>query len=190
MKLIGINGEIGAGKDTIADFLVANHGFTKISIGEYIRQGLICAEWLIKSDKAIPASVRGLLNSMGRDKRRALIYAKPTSPAVREALQWFGEMWVIQDPNHWISPLVSDIRDRQLERVVWCDIRRPLEYQTAKIIGGELWKVTRNIVRRRVADIKAAKHITETALATHEFDVIITNNGSLAELSRKVSKLV
>lgn len=190
MKIIGISGEIGAGKDTTADFLVANHGFTKVSIGEYIRRELTCAEWLVKGDKAIPASVRGLLNSMGRDKRRAILYAKPTNPIAREALQWFGEMWVIQDQNHWIAPLVSDIRDRQLERVVWCDVRSPLEYQMVKMMGGDMWKVIRNIVKRKVADIKASKHITETALQGYKFDVELNNNGSLSLLSERVDRLI
>lgn len=40
MKIIGLTGEAGSGKDTIADYLVSHHDFRKISFAEPLRRGL------------------------------------------------------------------------------------------------------------------------------------------------------
>ena len=40
MKLIGLCGEIGAGKDTIADYLIRKHEFTKIVMSDIITEEL------------------------------------------------------------------------------------------------------------------------------------------------------
>ena len=39
-KIIGLIGYSGSGKDTIADFLVKNNGYTKIKFGDIVKQVL------------------------------------------------------------------------------------------------------------------------------------------------------
>lgn len=57
MQLIGIAGRAGAGKDTVADFLVAEYGYEKVSFAKILKAMLTVAgikEPLNRDDKELP----------------------------------------------------------------------------------------------------------------------------------------
>ena len=42
--IIGLTGKIGSGKDTVADFLVENYGYTKVGFSD-VMYDAVCALW-------------------------------------------------------------------------------------------------------------------------------------------------
>lgn len=191
MRVIGISGEMGCGKDTVADILVEHYGFRKVTIGKYIRKELSEATWLLQSGKIMPNSVRRLLREGGIQSRLNKLTIKPTTPDARESLQWYGQMARISDPNHWTSQILCEIRDCGADNIVWCDVRMPDEAQAVRMLGGEMWNITRMLVRRRIEYIRALRnHVTETALRDYEFDRVIRNNETRVKLARKIHSIV
>lgn len=193
IQLIGISGEMGTGKDTVAGILVSDYGFTQVSVGKHIRRELSKADWLL-SGKIIPNSVRQLLRQSGSVGRLESLYRKPTSPNIREALDWFGQMWLETQPYHWINQIHAEIMDLGVDKVVWSDIRTEDEYRKLEDWGGQRWLIKRPVVKRAATYIKQLINPPELhkCLGSRgfEFDVIITNSASKGVLRKKIDKYV
>lgn len=106
----------------------------------------------------------------------------------RKFLQLFGtEVGRAIDPNLWVKSLLADYREAVFSAEInhipdWIvtDVRFPNEAEAIKAEGGILIRVNRDT---SVVD----DHPSETALDNYEdFDIIISNNGSLQDLVDKV----
>lgn len=173
MKLIGIAGRAGAGKDTIADYLVREHGFTKVS-------------WATPLKDALAAM--GFPEPANRDDKEKIIPGFDFS--WRRAAQTLGTDWGrALDPEIWIKLMEQRLAEAATlhaalggGRYVISDVRFGNEAILVRE-RGQLWHVT-----GRAADLgDAAAHASEAGiLFLPQRDQAITNDGTLEQLYQKI----
>lgn len=116
---IGLLGANGAGKTTIADYLVAEHGYRKLSFAEPLRE-------------------LASLNAAWRDDVRVYGYdgAKRRFPNVRQYLIDLGEGIRKYDPVYFVKALAQKITDMDPERPwVVDDVRKQVEVNFLNDMG-------------------------------------------------------
>ena len=196
--IIGLSGYAGAGKDTVADILVREHGFTRVAFADKLKEFAYNVnpiidvdtwqdEWEPSNFGAYPVFLRDVVDSIGWDE------AKRRFPGVRQALQrtgvaareTFGEdFWVDQVADHIEATPGSFIRGA----VNWVipDVRFPNE---ARYI--QSWRQAGAVIRVNREGVAAVNgHVSEHALDGWEFDGLVENNGSLDDLRSEVATLL
>lgn len=164
--IVGITGPAGAGKDTVADFLVERHGFTKMSMADQLKAGL---------------RAMGFQEPANREDKEKLIPGFDFS--WRQAAQRLGtEFGRALDPEIWIKTMEGRMR-RADERIVISDIRFENEAAMVRRIGGKLL-----FLHGRKADLgEAAGHVSEAGiLFCPTKDYLIDNSGLFADTEVQV----
>jgi hypothetical protein len=165
-KIIAITGYAQSGKDEVAKVLVERHKFVRISFAEPIRTALLTLNPYIKDN----LRVSDILDSIGYEA------AKRQYPEYRRLLQVFGtevarEQW---KDSFWVD-LAFDQMDPEKDYVI-PDCRFPNEADAVLAHGGEIWRVK----RPGVGPVNA--HASDNLIETIGADVILNNEGTLAEL--------
>ena len=179
---IALTGLLRSGKDSVADYLVRQYGYTRFAFGDELKS---YAHELFGGD---PAS-------------------KP-----RELYQWFGQAMRQRDPNIWVRKCFEDIRNYrgvyEIEyaagfvsnplRPVITDLRQPNEYERCRAEGYVIIRVTapediRLERARQAGDAFRAEdlaHDTESHVAGFAVDYEIENAETMAELYAKVDAVM
>jgi hypothetical protein len=189
--IIGICGLIGSGKDSVADILVQEKNFKKISFADKLKDGV--------------ATVFGWDRSMlegktsnSRDWREekddfwSAELGKDISP--RLVLQLFGTECMRQGfyDGVWVSLVKKHIIENPKQNFVIPDVRFPNEANMIKSIHGEVWRMRRGpdpVWFRMYQDLgiePTEVHESEWAWANTNFNKILDNNGTLLELRSQV----
>ena len=142
MTLIAICGQIGSGKDTIAEYLVSHHSFHRVSFASSLKDSV----------SAIFGWDRMMLEGLSKDDRE-----------IRDEVdEWWAERlsipnltprWVLQhwgtevcrDGFHediWIASLENKLRKIEGDTVI-SDCRFPNELIAVKAMGGTIVQVQR-----------------------------------------------
>lgn len=103
----------------------------------------------------------------------------------RKFLQWNGTDWArnIQQ-DVWVKCLLPKITDTSQNNYFISDVRYPNEFDALKQLGFTLVKINRNAV------IETNQiHASETALANHNWDLVLDNNGTLEEFYNQLDQL-
>lgn len=197
--IIGVCGLIGAGKDTIADYLVNIHEFRRESFAGTLKDAV--------------AAVFGWDRVMLEGRTRA-------SRAWREEPdEWWSERlgreitprWILQywgtevcrhgfHDDIWIASLENKLRSAT-DNVVISDCRFPNEIMAIRNQGGIVIRVVRGTdpawfnaavsnARQGTALPDDMPHASEWAWAGTTFDAVVDNNGTLDDLYRHVNDLV
>jgi len=197
--IIGVCGLIGAGKDTIADYLVNIHEFRRDSFAATLKDA--CA--------AVFGWDRDMLEGRTRSSREwreqpdawwSQRLGRDITP--RYILQQWGTE-VCRQGFHddiWIASLENKLRTTQ-DDVVISDCRFPNEISAIRSQGGHVVRVVRGADPQWFAPVRDyfrgqgllpadLPHASEWSWAGTEFDSIIDNNGSLDELYSQVTDLV
>lgn len=166
--ILGLTGFAGAGKDTVADLLVAHARFRKLAFADALRAEVAEGFGVLLSDLADPeikhrptlalcmrraprdflAAVVLSLSVAAPDHRTPLSNEWLDDPRTpRQILQWWGtEYRRAQHDRYWTrimaSRLVAYQRDGET-RFVITDVRFDNEADTLRAAGGKLWQVTR-----------------------------------------------
>ena len=180
--IIGIIGNKRAGKDTIADLLVKNYGFSKYAFGDPIKE--ICKTAFFWDDERINGKDKEV-----RDPQWGL------SP--REAMQRIGtELFQIELGNYlpnfkslngtliWAKRFkywYENINDNQ--NVVVSDVRFAHEHRILSSMQSTLLKVN------RPSDI-VDSHASESAVNSLSYDYKIDNDKGLGDLAIKVYEIM
>jgi hypothetical protein len=175
--IIGLSGVARSGKDTIANYLIEKHGFTRVSFADSIREALVKLNPSIDVDgysmklahavhilgwerlKEVSQDIRGLMQRMGTEVGREM----------------FGE-------NVWAEVAFRAIKPDA--RVVISDLRYPNEAAAITSASGEIWRIERPGVG------PANSHASETALDTYNFPIKITNDGTIEDLYKTVDSVL
>ena len=207
--IIGVCGLIGAGKDTIADYLVNIHEFKRESFANTLKDAVA----------HIFGWDRELLE--GRTRQSRAWREQPDewwSDRLKMAItpRWVLQYWgteVARRNFHddiWIASLENKLR-KITDDVVISDCRFPNEIAAIKAAGGRVIRVVRGpepewyefarMVNQgpdhnlqwswaKTQLEKFTIHASETAWIGTEFDAVIENNASLDDLYRQITGLV
>jgi hypothetical protein len=208
--IIGVCGLIGAGKDTIADYLVNIHQFRRESFANTLKDAV----------SSVFGWDRELLEGRTRQSRE---WREQVDPWWSDRLnmpnltpRWVLQYWgteVVRKGFHddtWIASLENKLR-KTTDDVVISDCRFPNEIQAIKSAGGivirvhrgpdpEWYHLAETVNRGPERNIewswsktqleKFNIHASETAWVGTEFDAIIDNNSSMDQLFAQVNNLV
>ena len=168
--ILGIAGPAGAGKDTVADYLVSQHGFVKLAFAGPLKEMLAAAGFPEPADRD--------------DKEKQLFGFNFTW---RQAAQQLGTEWGrALDRNIWVK-IVSQRAIECIGRgqnVVLSDVRFENE---AVLIRGPLEGAILHLVGRQADIGDAASHVSESGVAFDpRSDFRINNSGHLELLYEQV----
>lgn len=179
MRIIGLTGKAGAGKDTVADRLVEKHGFVKYALADPIKKMLdvIDVDCRTRETKELPhpvfgVSPRRMAQTLGTEWMRDTICSNGW---LRLATQ-FIEMQRAHIVTFMDVPLYSG--------VVIPDIRFENEAQWLRDQGGELWHISRPSVAH------VSEHSSENGVAFFASDFWIRNDSTLEHLHNEVDYFV
>ena len=196
--IVGLCGFIGSGKDTVADYLVTAHGFKKESFAGSLKDAV----------SQVFGWDRTLLEG-GTNEAREWREQVDTWWAERLSIPYLTPRWVLQywgtevcrkgfHDDMWIASLENKLRNSK-DNIVISDCRFPNEIKAVKDAGGMVIRIIRGpdpewYIEARAGDkaklLELGIHSSETAWVGTQFDAIIQNNGSLAELYAQVESLV
>ncbi len=193
--VIGICGLISSGKDTIADYLIKEHNFQKISFADKLKDSISAMfDWdreLLDGKTAESREWREKVdtywtNEIGREITPRLV------------LQLFGTECMRNGfyDGIWVSLTKKKILDNPGINYVIPDTRFPNEAKMLYEINGEVWRVKRGedpawFTEYKVLGVEPKDvHPSEWAWAQTKFKHIINNNGTVPELKNQVQDLL
>lgn len=220
MPIIGINGRIGSGKDTVAKMIQRIECIKLVEDGQLSSQMIpsiysldkvsyFPSKWQIKKFagklKEIASMLTGIpvYNFEDQEFKKTELGLEWDGITVREFLQRLGTE-AIRDGLHkntWVNALFSDykikrekVEDEEYAEVEPCwiisDMRFENEFNGVKEHGGFTVKIHRG--NELLNDPKL--HPSETSLDNHfsigKFDYVINNNGTLEDLEKEVAKML
>ena len=154
--IIGLGYRARSGKDTVANFLIREYGFTRIAFADKLKDvASIITDQDAKDPDFKAASVFGMSGG--------------------ELLQKLGTNIRIGMPDIWIEASGLRAAAQYLSRIVVTDVRHHNEAAIIKELGGSLWHINR-------PGIAHDSHITESAGDQIKWDRVISNHGSLSDL--------
>lgn len=174
MRILGLSGRIGSGKDTVADHLIALGLLSRL----HVRKQAFAAPL-----KAACVSLFGLSPSQVHGDRKATPTAIPwaTWPLVgtvrpdgghammtaREVMQEFGMLVRRIDPDSWVRQAMHAV-PHAADIVVFTDVRFPNEADAIRTRhGGKVVQLTRS-----PGD---DAHASEQAMDGYPFDAVVDN---------------
>lgn len=208
--IIGVCGLIGAGKDTLADYLVNIHEFRRESFANSLKDAVAQVfGWdrtMIEGRTKQSREWRDQVDTWWAD-RLGMPNLTP-----RSVLQNLGTD-VLRNRFHddiWIASLENKLRNTT-DNVVISDCRFPNEIKGIRKAGGYVIRVVRGpepdwydaaismnkgdknnmtwaTSIRKLENLKI--HASETAWIGTEFDKVIDNNGSMDQLYQQINDLV
>ena len=170
--IIGLSGYAQSGKDTVANKLINEYGYTRIGFADAIREFLLRINPILMDGRRLSGLVTefGWEIAKAQDEVRRLL--QETGTVARDM---FGEYF-------WIGVALSKVGQNQ--KVVISDVRFSNEADVIKMLGGQVWRVS----RPGVGPINT--HISESDMDSYAVDHIIDNSGTIEDLYAEVQKLV
>jgi cytidylate kinase len=180
--IIGLAGPAGCGKDTVADILVRNHGYTRIAFADPLRAMALALDPIIyeESETGI-VRLSELVGEGGWD------WAKREFTEVRRTLQRLGKE-VVRDhvgANFWVDTAMQRMQAEAAEKWVVTDCRFQNEAKAVVDYGGHVVK----IVRPSVQPLPGA-HSSEAGFDESLIECWLANSRSLDDLEEQVATLV
>jgi|TARA_B110000971_G_C20006818_1_gene499545 hypothetical protein len=189
--IIGICGLIGCGKGTVADILVEEHNFKKLSFADKLKDGVA----------TVFGWDRSMLEGDTRQSRewreqRDEFWSKETKRNItpRIVLQEFGTDCMRHgfDDSIWVSIVKQELIKNPTKDFVIPDVRFPNEALMIQKLNGHVWRAIRGpdpVWFRMYQDIGVEPkdvHESEWRWANVNFDAQVSNNGTLDDLKNQV----
>lgn len=182
MKVIGLCGAAGAGKDTAASLI---DGYRTIAFADVLYQEVaqafgVTVEWLKRREfKEMPSEILAINKCQAFgfwpwavNNLSAPLYE--SSP--RQILQWWGDYRRAQDADYFVKAVHLEVC-AGMRKAVITDVRFANEAALIRQLGGEIWQIVRPGV---VAG--STGHKSDTDGSEFAPDRVIVNDGSLEDL--------
>jgi hypothetical protein len=189
--IIGICGLIGSGKGTVADFLVEQRGFTKISFADRLKDGVASVfGWDRQMLEGNTDDSRAWREKV--DPYWSTETGHPITP--RLVLQLFGTDCMRNGfyDGIWVSLVKKQLLENPDSNFVIPDVRFENEVEVIKNMGGKVWCVKRGpdpVWFRQYQDLGIEPtdvHPSEWRWAKASFEHNIYNEGTIADLKSQV----
>jgi hypothetical protein len=200
--VIGLTGHAGAGKDSVADVLVRDHGFVKMSFAAPLKRMLRNVDPIVGYDvyqdcncgddgcgPEVDTVRLSDLYGMGYDDES--IKESPWGDEVRDLWQRFGtDTMRAENKDFWVDKAAKELLESNHDRVVFTDVRFPNEAEMILSLDGpftfdgamyfseiqpSLWQISR-------PSGAEDDHESESHTGLLDEEVQILNEGSLEEL--------
>lgn len=145
MKIIGVNGLIEGGKSTVADYLVENYGYQKMSFSTALKESTMNLFGLTP-DQVFTTKGKATVDDFWGITPREILQRYGTE-SIREV---FGY-------DFWVRVLDKKIRSMNPDsKIVVDDVRFLEESELIKSYGGQIWHVYRKKIypENRIQKIK------------------------------------
>ena len=195
--IIGICGLIGSGKGTVADILVENHNFEKLSFADKLKDG-VASVFAWDRDMLEGDTDRSRIWREKEDEFWTNEVGTPVTP--RLVLQLFGTDCMRNGffDGIWVSLVKQKILENPDKNWVIPDVRFPNEVKMIQSVQGQVWQVRRGelpnwFLEKRDNSIEPKDvHASEWAWIDKDesFEQIIQNDGSLEDLLKKLEKML
>lgn len=165
--ILGIGGYALSGKDALADFLEADFGYYRT----FMSKPLLEALQIINPYIGTYLRFNELIESVGYTEAKK-------QHEVRRLLQVFATDFgrSMIDDDIWVNLVNREIAASNAERVAITGIRFKNELKYIKALGGTtVW-----VSRPGFGPING--HLSEASVVQSDFDVVISNDGSLTDL--------
>lgn len=175
--IIGLSGYARSGKDTAADHLVNEYGFTRYSFAAPMKEAMYRLNPIVHSDQIGNFRYKDLVDVYGLDT------AKDSHPEIRRLLQVFGTE-VGRDmfgENFWVNLALNSAKE---DRVVISDVRFKNEAEGIKAAGGEVWRIN------RIGIGPVTDHPSEIDLDGYPFDYVIDNDSTVQDLNSAIDAII
>lgn len=189
--VIGLTGKMGAGKDTVADYLVKSYGFTKVGFADALytavarifditreqaerfkEEGYECY-WAKPSDwpkvtTTHPVSMRQLLQRFGTDVGRDLFALNLWATLLERRITAFPEK----------DYVIKDVRfDNEAKMITF------LDQEDGTIIPHAIWKIVR-------PGYDGDSHKSEAGIDESYLDISLINNDTLNVLYADIDEIM
>lgn len=173
-NIVGVAGRKRSGKDTFAERLVSEHGFTRVAFADTMREVALALDPLVGFSTATRLSE--LVGSIGWERAKL-------HPEVRRTLQRLGTDAGrnILGEGIWVDAAMRKVGAID-GPVVITDVRFPNEVDAVLKAGGNLVKI------ERPGSAPSDPHPSETALDDYPFPIVIQNSGTVEDLKAYASK--
>lgn len=203
-KIVGICGFINSGKSTVANTLIDEHKFEKISFADKLKDGTSAVfGWdrhLLQGDTKESREWREIPDEfwsreLGKEITPRYILQIVGTECFRNGFH--SDIWVLLVKRYMIEHSTINF--------VIPDVRFSNEKKMIRSLNGEVWRVKRgpdpDWIEKAISDNTNGTnlmlqhldvHESERAWVDHEsaFDQIISNDADLAALKTKISKLI
>ena len=190
--IIGMCGLIGTGKDTVADILVNNYNFIKVSFADKLKDGVATVfSW----DREMLVGTTDESRTWRELKDE--FWSRETNEHItpRLVLQMFGTDCMRNGFYNgiWVSIVKQQIINNPNKNFVIPDVRFPNEAKMIKEVNGEVWRICRgpdpqwfiSYVKDNI--VPTDVHESEWQWAKLDFDCVIHNNDTIIDLKNQVS---
>lgn len=190
--IIGMCGLIGTGKDTVADILVNNYNFIKVSFADKLKDGVATVfSW----DREMLEGTTDESRTWREQKDE--FWSRETNEHItpRLVLQMFGTDCMRNGFYNgiWVSIVKQQIINNPNNNFVIPDVRFPNEAKMIKEVNGEVWRICRgpdpqwfiSYVKDNI--VPTDVHESEWQWAKLDFDCVIHNNDTIIDLKNQVS---
>lgn len=174
--VIGITGIAGSGKDTAANILVANHGFTRIALADPIKD-------LFDRLSGPTRQLHKELEAAGRSQRWAWqVIGTECRESIGSAAHWIDHALIGMDYLRSVHPAAR-------QRFVVPDASYEHETigfsQWARSYGGtyQTWRID----NPRVQPIAESAHSSEEGRRSLRADITVVNDGTIANLADRIA---
>ena len=206
--IISVSGFIGSGKDTVADYLVTEHGFRKMSFAESLK---VAVSAVFGWD---PIMLEGSTKS-SREWREKRDEWWSNRLNMEITPRWILQYWgtdVLRNNFHtdiWVASVENKLRQTK-DNIVITDCRFANEVDTLKRVGGTTLRISRGPKPEWYDDavnfnkgptnigwsLGKAKldrlgiHASEYSSIGLEYDHYIENDGTIDDLHKKIKSIV
>lgn len=211
-RIIGLMGQARAGKDTIAEYLAKKHGVVRIGLADPMKR--FCKEIFDFSDEQLYGDKRDAFDirypRFNKLESGLPVSRKNLTP--RYALQTLGTEWGRDCyENVWIDYGIRvakellhgysrydvktglEITEKDTgicPGVAFSDLRFINEFDAVQKAGGLMVRVYRPMLAELGGVSNHASEEQQKGIPDSDFDVIITNDGTLEELYKKIDEMV